>query len=617
MNQPFPVRAGELRPSQLLWAYGCGSLVDMPQLSVVVMGLNFWDPTTCVPIGEDRLLSAVRRVLGPQVRRLLGAPIRPGGDGPFNPFTPEARIGVPVSPFPRWLRCPICQRMGEVGGGLFELKSNAWRPDRTRFVHSNCDRVRGSPPGAVPARFLVACRGGHLDDFPWHYFVHGGQSNCPGPLRFFEQGASLQTENLWVRCERCDASRSMVDAFGERGKELLPKCRGRHPHLGRTDQDCDELLRPVLLGASNSWFPVTLTVLAIPTKGEKLAQLLADKLDLFSDVSSEVELSLALKVLGKSGMLGGLGDFKTDEIWNGLVELRAGQEGGEDEEATIKGPEWEVFTSPKPPQNWPDFMVTRVAPPAALRSYFDFVVLAERLREVNALVGFTRVEPPEERRAGGDPPPRAPLSNGNPEWVPATEVRGEGIFVRFEGKRLADWLTRPAVKEREAKLLQGHRAYRAARKLMPLEESFPGILYILLHSFAHIFVRELALECGYSAASVRERIYASGYGQAPDVAGVLVYTAAPDSDGTLGGLVELGKPENLGRIVRQALDRSRICASDPLCAEHVPTQDRSLHGAACHACSFIAETSCEIGNRYLDRSLLVPTISGSDLSFFE
>jgi hypothetical protein len=194
MNQPYPVRVGELRPSQLLWAYGCGSLVDLPQISVVVMGLNFWDPTSCIPIGEDRLLGAVRQVVGPQVTRLLGPPIRPGGDEPYNPFAPEARIGVPVSPFPRWLRCPLCGRMGEVGSGLFELKAQPYRSDRTRFVHSNCDMARGSPPAAVPARFLVACRGGHLDDFPWHYFVHGRPSDCPGPLKFFARGIAPDRE---------------------------------------------------------------------------------------------------------------------------------------------------------------------------------------------------------------------------------------------------------------------------------------------------------------------------------------------------------------------------------------------------------------------------------------
>jgi hypothetical protein len=407
----------------------------------------------------------------------------------------------------------------------------------------------------------------------------------------------------------------LVDAFGDRGQQLLPKCRGRHPHLGRADANCEERLRPVLLGASNSWFPVTLTVLAIPTKGDKLAQLLVDKSDLFSDVGTQAELGLALKVLGKSGMLASLADYKADEIWVALQAMRGGGD-GEQESPDLKRPEWDAFTSPNPPQNWPDFMVTRINAPKGFESKFDFTVVAERLREVNALIGFTRVEPPEEAKEGGAPPPRAPLANGKHDWIPATEVRGEGIFLRFNSQRLAEWLARPSVKAREAALLEGHRAFRAARKLSPPEENFPGITYVLLHTFAHILIRELALECGYSAASVRERIYASEYGDTPEMAGVLVYTAAPDSDGTLGGLAQLGQPDRLGELIAQALARAKICASDPLCAEHVPNRDRSLHGAACHACSFVAETSCEIGNRYLDRSLLVRTLAGQELAFF-
>jgi hypothetical protein len=407
----------------------------------------------------------------------------------------------------------------------------------------------------------------------------------------------------------------MVDAFGDRGQQLLPKCRGRHPHLGRADPSCEERLRPVLLGASNSWFPVTLTVLAIPTKGDKLAQLLVDKSDLFSDVGTQAELGLALKVLGKSGMLGSLADYKTDEIWAALQAMRDGG-GGEQGSPDLKRPEWDAFTSPNPPQNWPDFMVTRINAPKGLESKFDFTVVAERLREANALIGFTRVEAPEEAKEGGTPPSRAPLANGKPEWIPATEVRGEGLFLRFNGQRLAEWSRRPAVKARETALLEGHKAFRIARRLSPPEGNFPGITYVLLHTFAHILTRELALECGYSAASVRERIYASGYSLEPEMAGILVYTAAPDCDGTLGGLAQLGQPARLGELILQALARARICASDPLCAEHVPTHDRSLHAAACHACSFVAETSCEIGNRYLDRSLIVSTLAGADLSFF-
>jgi hypothetical protein len=131
-----------------------------------------------------------------------------------------------------------------------------------------------------------------------------------------------------------------------------------------------------------------------------------------------------------------------------------------------------------------------------------------------------------------------------------------------------------------------------------------------------MLIRELALECGYNAASIRERVYAEVEG-GKDQAGILIYTAAADSDGTLGGLVELGKPDNLGRLLRQSLDRARVCASDPLCAEHDPTKDQSLHGAACHACSFVSETSCERGNRYLDRALVVATLEVADAAFFE
>ena len=103
--------------------------------------------------------------------------------------------------------------------------------------------------------------------------------------------------------------------------------------------------------------------------------------------------------------------------------------------------------------------------------------------------------------------------------------------------------------------------------------------------------------------------------------GVLIYTAAPDSEGTLGGLVSLGKPETLERHLDQALDNVRLCASDPLCAEHHPYRDGiTLHAASCHACLFAPETSCERGNKYLDRAVLVSTVETgeqSDLAFFE
>jgi hypothetical protein len=607
-----PLRVGELRPSQLLWSYGVGALVDLPHLAVIVRGLNDWNPEHSVPLTEERLLASVRKVLGSQVQRLLSVPIDPHSDGPYDPFGPYALIGVPVSPFPEWLRCPFCGLLAPIESGLFALQPNLFRPDRVKYVHENCNKAHS--PDAVPARFLVACRDGHLDDFPWRYFVHGGAAGCNGQLRFFEQGASLETANLWVRCTSCEASRSMIHAFDPEAR-ALPGCRGRHPHLGEVTDGCDQPLRTILLGASNGWFPVTMSVLSVPTHASQLSQLVEDNWGVLTEVPS----SETLRALRRLGHLREFAGYTDDEIMDAIGSKRArdeGAESAESQEVDLKGPEWEAFSNPDPELQGRDFMLETVEVPSGYEGILSRVVLAHRLREVNVLIGFTRVEPPDEPRSGEEGPERAPLASGAPTWVPASEVKGEGVFLAFESECLSNWLGRRSVRQRAAALLEGHERWRAARRLSPDAAGFPGVLLTMLHSLSHALIREFAVECGYGAASIRERIYASPHGEGAGTAGIMLYTAAPDSEGTLGGLVELGRPSNLGRLLDQALERARLCSSDPLCAEHRPGTDRSLHGAACHACLFAAETSCELGNRYLDRALIVPTLRVLDAAIF-
>lgn len=603
---------GDVRPSQLLWTYGPGALVDLPNLSVVTMGLDRWEISRCTPIEESRLLEAVRRVLGQQVDRLRMPPVIK--DENASPFTPEGKIGVPVRPFPRWLRCVRCGLLAEFDSGLFTIKENPYRPDQTHFIHTSCEK--GSHSDAVPARFLLACRNGHLDDFPWHYFVHGGSTACKGTLRFFERGASLQTENLWVKCDGCNAARSLVHAFGEKAKDNIPACRGRHPHLDVYNENCDQPARAVLLGATNSWFPITLSVLAIPHTGDSLSQIVADGWKYFEKAKSEESVEIIRDTLKEGGLLPGIERFSAKDLWGAICARKSGttqtEVVGSDD---IKRPEWDVLTNPNPPTDWPHFLSERVDAPSRFRKLIPDVLLLKRLREVNALIGYTRVEAPEETNDPDERPPMADLCRGVPEWVPATEVHGEGIFLRFSESQIAKWEQRRSVESRDAMLKAGHAGWRNARQLDP-DKGYPGIRYAMLHTFSHLLIRELALECGYNAASIRERIYANSEDQSP-MAGVLLYTAAADSDGTLGGLVDLGKPENLGRLIQQALHRSTVCSSDPLCSEHNPEQDRSLHSASCHACAFVAETSCERGNRYLDRALLIPTFDCRDAAFFE
>lgn len=609
---------GEVRPSQLLWTYGPGALVDLPHLSAVTMGLEYWEKSRCEPVEERRLLEAVQRVLGAQVGSLRVPPVQTEEN--LDPLSPEARIGVPVRPFPRWLRCVKCGLLSPFDSGLFEVKPNAYRPDRTRFVHQGCRGSKGTDRSrdvdAVPSRFLLACRNGHLDDFPWHFFVHGGRSPCGGSLRFFEDGASLQTENLWVRCDDCGLAKSMARAFGKSGVESLPSCRGRHVHLGDYDPTCDERPRAVLLGATNGWFPISLSVLAIPPEDRSIGGIIDAGWEDFKEVEDEAELKGVVKTLTRRDAIPGLASQGISELWAEIEKRRSGTAvGAVVTESDIKTPEWRVLTSPSPRSDWPHFYSRAVAAPTGYSSSINGVLLLERLREVNALIGFTRVEPPEESDESSEGPTRAALSKEAPDWVPANQVHGEGIFIRFDEARVSTWAERSAVRSLDTNMLMGHTGWRNARKLNP-SEGYPGIRYTMLHTLAHLLIRELALECGYNAASIRERIYATDSDAEEPQAGILVYTAAADSDGTLGGLVELGHPANMSRLLDQALERARICSSDPLCAEHDPGRDRSLHGASCHACSFVSETSCERGNRYLDRALLIPTLDCPDAAFF-
>jgi hypothetical protein len=256
--------------------------------------------------------------------------------------------------------------------------------------------------------------------------------------------------------------------------------------------------------------------------------------------------------------------------------------------------------------------VRSVKVPKGFEKFVEDVVLVERLRVVRACVGFTRVDSPGDF---GDPAQipkvqRAPLSPGAPTWVPSTEVRGEGVFLRLREDTLSAWLEGDEAKKLDDEFRRAHVTFRRVRNIPNPEDQYPGLRYVVLHTLSHTLLRQFAIECGYSAASVEERIYSAGpCEEGGAMAGILLFTAAADSEGTLGGLVALGEPESLRRHLTIGLQRLQLCSSDPLCAEHRPEPDRGvLHGTACHSCLFVSETSCERGNKYLDRAVLATTV---------
>ena len=606
-------RVGSQRPNGLLYSDGVGAVVDLPHLTVVVQGLDYWDyrEATDYELTEPRLLQRVRQILGPQVKQLRATPHRERGEDRDD--TAANRVGVPVSPFPRWMRCTSCRLLAGInasGTGPFRFNNdNKYRPDEARFVHD----CRSSAPGGkkareptvVPARFVTACTAGHLDEFPYVEYVHKG-GGCPkgreGRLTMLDPGGSYGSQ-ISMRCS-CGQKRTMRDALRHHrtvGSAALPGCRARHPHLGWFDPaGCSETVRAMVLGASNQWFSLLARALYIPDLGSDLAIAVDKHWSGLGIVTSPEVLAYALQATPK---LAELRDYDGSVVWAEITRRKAAEADVPVEPVDLTAREYEALVEPGKARRDRDFTAEVVPSPVVWRGLVAKVVRVSRLRETKALVGFTRVDAPEWGEP--DSAQRVRLSRNIPDWVPAATTHGEGIFIVIQPDVIATWEAVAEGSDELARLRLAHGRWRDNRQMDgPPEDHWPGDRYLVLHTLSHLLVREIALECGYSSASISERIYANpGRGET----GILLYTTASDSEGTLGGIVRLSEASQLDRLLRAAFANARRCSSDPLCAEHTPmgTED-TLHGAACHACLFASETTCERGNRFLDRRLVVP-----------
>jgi hypothetical protein len=616
MNNPSQMRrseVGEVRPSQTLTTYGVGSLVDLPNLSVLVMGLDDWPISHSTEIAEERLLLSAQSILGPQVSRFLTPPRGPDSVGARTNWFDEARqIGMPVAPFPRWMVCSRCRLLAPLKSGLFEAKVYPYRPDRACYVH-NCT-TQGRAPMVIPSRFLVTCDHGHLDDFPWLEFVHRDKTECNGPLRMLEYGPSGEMADVTIVCDKCEKRRRLAEVIGPMGAKNMPPCNARRPHLRDHDPngcDCDTV-RPIALGASNLWFPVMISALSVPQATDELGRLVEENWAELNKATS-LEVLTAFRAIGR---LKDLSKYTDDQIWQKLQEKKTDTASEDEDPDDLKSPEWKVFTNPANAKESRTFKLRTADPPPDFTSHFDKIVLVEKLREVRALVGFTRIMSPRDFDNPADLPEnrRVGLSRRKPSWLPASETRGEGIFFQFSEARIQQWVKQNHAFEREFE--RAHIGWKASKNIPDPNSGYPGIRFVLLHSFAHALIRQLSIECGYTSASISERIYSRSPDDGDPMAGVLIYTSAPDSEGTLGGLCALGEPDKLNRHIKRALEKVSLCSSDPLCSEHVVGGGDTLHGASCHACSFLPETSCERGNKYLDRASLVPTMERTDVAFF-
>jgi hypothetical protein len=590
---------GQIRRSQVITTYGPGALIDLPRHSAIVGGLDTWPKTSDLEeILEPRLVRKLQAMTGVAAPRLFAPP--PESNDPTEPSR-----GIGAWRFPEWF---VVQ---EAGGGEERERSR-------RLVHRKGldDKGRFDGRPVVATRFVRGCPKGHVDDLDWHGFVHGIGSECPRSRQLWldERGTSGDLAELFVRCE-CGRSRSLYEAT-ELEMNPLGTCRGARPWLGRNaNEDCKLPSRLLVRTASNAYFPQVVSVLSLPDRGSVVETAVRELWDDLQIVEGAAELGLLKR---KPKVAARLAGFSDQEV---LAAIEAMKGGGAAEravkqvelDALLAVPEGFGDDVPKDP----NFHARRLPDRIWRRSRWtdDIAAVTEvhRLREVIALVGFTRFEAVTPNIDGEyeTDVERAQIAL-EPSWFPAVENRGEGVFVQLRPESVEDWLARPAVQSRIDALANGHQCWRRDRKS---QRPFPGGSYVLLHTLAHLLIQSLAMRCGYAASSIRERIYVD-----PEAGrfGVLLYTGSPDAEGTLGGLVHQGR--HFDEHLLHALRTSALCSNDPVCALHVPgesLEQRWLHGSACHGCALVAETSCEMRNDYLDRALVVPVLGAPDAAFFE
>lgn len=627
MKEQKKMPKGPIRRAQLIAPFGVGAMVVVRDgTSLITAGLDHWyeredgnksDDKSEFRVDEWRLAQSLEMDhfrLPPDFRK----PNK--GDGVLNAY-----LTVPFLRFPQWHFCSACDRLQK-----FPLTA------RGKVKCPECENKKKTKYMAqVP--IIAMCDRGHIQDFPWREWVHRSvKPTCDKPLRLVGTG-SATLAGLSVRCE-CGVKRSLggiteVDGDETRLSKSLGDskflCEGKRPWLGKEDSEpcsCSRQLRGALRSASNVYYAQTRSAIYLQRcNGGELVSLLEqpplsklidrllrlgdditpevlreDRPELLQDFSNEdIKISLKIILLDKDA------DINTDDVE------------GDDPETRFRRQEFNVLRTERREDNLKIRTIKLGDYQPDMADYFSRIMLVDKLKETRVLTGFTRILPETEQPLQELQSLlwRQPLQQN--AWLPAYVVYGEGIFIEFNETRLRQWLQKHGdqIYPRIQPLVNRYQKIQEERHLRKRSIT-PQ--FILLHTFAHLLMNRLTFECGYSSAALRERLYVSDNPNAP-MSGVLIYTAAGDSEGTMGGLVRMGKPGNFEPVVRSLLEAATWCSADPVCMEVGESGGQgpdSCNLAACHSCALVPETACEEFNRFLDRGVVVGDIENRNIGFF-
>ena len=572
-NPASRLKMGELRPNQIITTFGPGAIVDAVRDSVTILDIDYWK-------------NRGKKILDGRLAAYLGV------DCFYMPSTHSSNQDVPVVSFPYLHVCAKC-------GRIFDMRKtfnlNEYLKKGVRCPDCNWQ--------AYPSRFIVICENGHMDDFPYRWWVHGKKGDCgKGKLRLHSNGYSSTLADMWVECTGCGMKRSLSGATQRVNFEGY-KCRGLHPFRPNSAAEkCNKTVLPSQRGASNVYFAVTRSAISIPPWINPLYTLIDEHLTRIEDYWRDFGDVGVKKVYDNY-----FADKYTPEEFYEALRRRLSNI---KEFAEIKQMEYDAITHHSDSayaSNKMHFKAEEEELPVYFKKYFTRIVRITRLREVRVLRGFTRVDAPDP---DAEEQPNIVYLNkrANEKWLPASEVNGEGIFIEFNRENVDKWLTEKTVYELSAHYIKCYKEFCQTKgwKTTILRDA----RYVLMHTFAHLLIKQMGLSSGYSSAAIRERIY---FGD--KMSAILLYTGSADKEGSLGGLVEQGTVSNLRVLIKDAFQEALFCTNDPECLNKTPT-GTDANGAACHSCCMVSETACENGNRMLDRGLVVPLAKREKQAFF-
>jgi hypothetical protein len=657
-----PIRIG-----QLLHTFAPGSLYTNSKGVIhIVCGLDHWFCTNQVLAGQplEKQSKDEFEVKAPRLLNLLRVEAfyrppdhRTVSKGDQAP--PNSWLKVPGLRFPSWYRCRSTGRLAKHSPSESPKTFNDWKigqPENERSWD--------------PVRFIAVCPHGHLSEFPWKAWA---DCKCLGENNLYlDDRGGADLASIQVRCATCNQSKSLLGTLSFKQPEQEAQvghiggqrqrtsafsragiaCGGSRPLLGQhlpavklqngAAPPCPGPLVGALINQLNLHYPLCVSALDIPAIG--VDPVLAQLLETAKQFPKLGNLKALWDPADRDPFIGYLRphlakhhpDMKkqVEENIAQVAELLMADNKGaivvghqpEDPESslmTLRRQEFDVLRTNIPQDAVGNLVVRPVDQPAQVQDLIGTVKLVERLREVRAFYGFTRVDQPTGQELMEMPDRALNQLFLNPphegfRWLPATEVFGEGIYVELREDMLTGWMTANQMwlNARVPEDLAG-RIAGCARDMTPPAPSVSwAIRFLTVHTLAHILINQLVFECGYSTASLRERLFISADQKAP-MAGFMIYTSAGDSEGTMGGLVRLGEPDKLGPIFKRALTRAAWCSADPICAESLGGQGpRRANLAACHACVLLPETSCETTNHGLDRAMIVGTPTEREKGLF-